>query len=75
MQLAHVEIMDILDSGSALGPEPVVVIDPAGWVVLGIIFLLALIICYQYDKLKEKDEIIKEQNTILDYYYNEDLIK
>lgn len=69
----HIEYMDM--PGGALGLEPVCVIDPAGWVVLGIIFLLIAIVIRQHEKLKEKDAVIRDQNDILDYYYNEDLIK
>lgn len=70
--LAHSEYMDVLDSGSALGPEVVTVIDPAGWIVLGIILVLIAIIMYQFDKLKDKDDQIDDLNRIVSYYYYED---
>ena len=69
--LAHVEYMDILDSGSALGIERVTVIDPAGWVVLALIVLAAIIICRQYERTKEQDKQIRKLNRMAERYYNE----
>lgn len=69
--LAHVEYMDIPDAGSALGIEPVTVIDPAGWVVFALIMLAAIIIYRQYERIKEQDKQIRKLSRMAARYHNE----
>lgn len=69
--LAHVEYMDIPDSGSALGIEPVTVIDPAGWVVIALVMLAAIIIYRQYERIKKQDEQIRKLSRIAKCNYIE----
>lgn len=69
--LAHVEYMDILDSGSALGIERVTVIDPAGWIVLALMLLAVIIIYRQYERIKEQDKQIRKLSRMAKRNYIE----
>lgn len=61
--------------GGPLGLEPVVVIDPLGIMVIITIVILAVIAIVMYKKLKTQNEIIAEQQSLLEFYCNEDQYK
>ncbi len=68
----HIEYRDM--PGGALGLEPVVVIDPMGYAAIIIIILVAIIIAMCIH-IRVQKNIIAEKQCLIDYYYDEDLIK
>lgn len=72
----HIEYMKM--PGGPLGLEPVLVIDPMGYVAIAVIIVIAVmvaIIIDQRKKIRIKDEIINEQRRLINFYYHEDQFK